>query len=50
MGYLTIGIESKDRAGGAKFGVNINDPPLLNDRKVTEHSALYRGQCSVHSI
>lgn len=25
MGYLTIGIESKDRAGGAKFGVNINE-------------------------
>lgn len=24
MGYLTIGIEPKDRAGGAKFGVNIN--------------------------
>lgn len=25
MGYLTVGIEPKDRAGGAKFGVNINE-------------------------
>ena len=25
MGYLTTGIEPKDRAGGAKFGVSINE-------------------------